>query len=267
MLKNFEKSLEQNAQSPKTIKSYLSDLRNLMSRNMITEDLRVIDFDAIKAYKVSNRSKRRWVASIRKYAKFLVFNGMLDEYPKLLGVFELPVTRRVVQDVISSDELKNLLTLDTDLQTKVILHILTSTACRIESLAELRVEDIQDDYIIFRKAKGGKPYFAYLTKAAKTIINEYIAINNIDGYLFTMDSGEKLSEDAIRMRLISRLKTNYVNPHKIRASVATALLENGAELVDVKDFLNHSDVHATMHYINLSPKLQNKRIESHHPMD
>ena len=52
-----------------------------------------------------------------------------------------------------------------------------------------------------------------------------------------------------------------ISPHNIRHAVATELSINGADLLEIRDFLGHADTRVTEVYINAKSVLEKKVLE------
>ena len=58
--------------------------------------------------------------------------------------------------------------------------------------------------------------------------------------------------------------TKKVNLHSLRHTYATHLLEEGLNIVTLKDLLGHADISTTMIYLHVA---QCKQIQVHSPLD
>ena len=60
-------------------------------------------------------------------------------------------------------------------------------------------------------------------------------------------------------------KNEKLSPHSLRHSFATHLLENGADIMSVKDLLGHEDLSSTQIYTNVSIKKIKEAYNIAHP--
>ena len=153
-----------------------------------------------------------------------------------------------------------------DPEISAMLHILYSTGCRIDSLANLKVEDIKEDHIKFKTTKGDKPYISILVPITKKAIEKFLNSNKKIGFLFTTQMGKQMSADNLRIKIRRKRGKSYVNPHAWRHSIASALVNNGTDINVVRDFLNHTSVKTTERYVHLSAQLKQKELAKGHPM-
>ena len=58
--------------------------------------------------------------------------------------------------------------------------------------------------------------------------------------------------------------TKYVNLHSLRHSYATHLLEQGVNIVTLKELIGHSDITTTMIYLHIA---QCDLVKAHSPLD
>jgi site-specific recombinase XerD len=97
---------------------------------------------------------------------------------------------------------------------------------------------------------------------------EYIAgKKRHDGYLFLNYRGEPLtvrSIDRIVRKQSARLGRR-VTPHMLRHSFATHLLENGADILAIKELLGHSSLATTQKYTHITTERLKSVYKKAHP--
>lgn len=67
---------------------------------------------------------------------------------------------------------------------------------------------------------------------------------------------------AVRDRLAAQYGSHWleVSPHKLRHTCATRLLNNGAQVTDVKEWLGHTNIQTTMRYLTISSERLRSRL-------
>lgn len=258
MFEKFAIHLRSLGYSQNTSNSYLSDLKNCESRKIIDKSLSFFDSHVFFSISISNSTRKHWSASIKKYAKFLKKDNPLK-------YIELPRVNPKLPTVKSHNQIQNLIKKQKNLEIKIILSILYSTGCRVGSLIGLKVKDIGDNSISFHTAKGNKPYIAMLLPETKIYMSKFLKNRNKEEYLFN-HKGKQITSAYIRMKLKRELGNEYINPHSLRHSIATELAERGADIFDIKNFLNHASITTSQKYIHLSTNKQRKKLQGKHPM-
>jgi site-specific recombinase XerD len=261
-IENFGNHLKELGLSPHTIRNYMGDVQKAIDEEIIDINFLDIHIEYINLLEISRPSKHRLLASLKKYAKFLVQSGIISSVPSIISTLSLPKISQTIPRVTSPDQVYKLINSISNLQIKLILSLLVSTGCRVSSLVNIQIEDInfEKDIITFQMAKGNKPYLTILSEQAKQLVREFIG-EKTSGYLFAKSDGTHLSESAIRMFLKKELKENYINPHSIRYGICTSLMAQGIDIYTLSLYMNHSSVKITERYIKLSPESISERFD------
>jgi len=162
-----------------------------------------------------------------------------------------------------------------------MLHTLYATGLRVTELCELiqREVDLRAGYLRVI-GKGNKQRIVPLGELAVDALDEYVShtraklLANHGGpgctpYLFVTRRGSCMTRQAFwknikRYALKADIDTP-INPHKLRHSFATHLLERGADLRIVQTLLGHSDINTTQIYTHVAQARLKKIFEKHHP--
>jgi len=125
---------------------------------------------------------------------------------------------------------------------------LLDTGCRLGEAFKVTKENIIDgDKVIFQETKSDKPRIVPLT-------------NRLKDYVKTVDSGKlfaSVKEDRMREHfngIKEKLgwSSDYVL-HTFRHTCATRLVRKGVHIVQVKEWLGHSNINTTMIYVQFAP--------------
>lgn len=163
---------------------------------------------------------------------------------------DLPVLRREREPkgrtrVYSVDEQKAILEWfrEHDYEMYRLAFVLFGTGCRVSEA--LRIDprrDLRDGKLTLRETKNGD---------ARTIPVAPKVVSMIGDGLTPRDS-----DDVGKRWLQMRIALGYANDkefvaHTVRHTVATRLLENGWDVVKVRDWLGHKDIKTTAKYLHL----------------
>ncbi len=179
-------------------------------------------------------------------------------------------TKHRVPQVLSPEEVAQLIDAASNLQARAILVTLYSTGMRRSELVRLRVEDIDSKRMIvhIRKGKGGKDRDVPLCPKLLETLREYWRWKKPKTWLFPRGIAKRgdapLTSKAVWYAVTeaarhARLKKR-VAPHMLRHSFATHLLENGADLPTIQILMGHADLEATSIYLHLSRRHLEKTI-------
>lgn len=157
--------------------------------------------------------------------------------------------------------------LDLSINTENLAILLTySLGLRISELANLRIKDIQNNWVRVT-GKGSKQRLLPLLLPVKTALQNYLQTHNPSEFVFENNS-KKLSENQLRYKISKTFKKAgiAVSPHQLRHSFATDLLNGGARITDVSELLGHSSLSTTQIYTKLSSSLKLSNYLKAHPL-
>lgn len=225
-------------------------------------------------YGYERSSVARKLSSLKSYYKFLMRRKSISVNPvravktpkitkKLPGFLTQCQTQKVM-DLTGNDE--------RSLRNKVIMEILYGSGLRVSELTGLDISDIDvHNQVILVKGKGGKERIVPLGSYALKAIQEYLAIrkNKTNPALLLNWQDKRLTARSVQTivkRLISRVAdASHTNPHILRHSFATHLLERGADLRAVQELLGHASLSATQIYTHISVERLKKIYDKAHP--
>lgn len=221
---------------------------------------------------ISGRSVHRKVSSLRALISYLRKQGMLDRDP--LAKLILPkIPKKIVQDIPAKDLTALFKTYPWEEhehgdRDRLILLLLYTTGMRLSELLGLKMSDIdlKRQSLTVTGKRNKQRNIPIHPELANTLV-AYMQAQDTK-YLFTAKEGKPAYPMFIYrivnsyLRLFSTaLKTS---PHVLRHSFATHMLNNGANLMAIKELLGHASLSATQVYTkNSFEKL--KAIHKLHP--
>ena len=169
--------------------------------------------------------------------------GMDDQRIKLPIIRD---TKKIIV-VFSRSELKRLFKAPKSLKYRIILALIYSAGLRISELCNLKITDIDSDrmQIQIRNSKGDKNRYVILSACILTGLRKYILTNQPSVYLFNgRTKGTPLGTGSIQQAFRRAMKSTKINKeasvHTLRHSYATHLLEDGLDIITIKELLGHS---------------------------
>jgi site-specific recombinase XerD len=226
----------------------------------------------------AKRSVARKVSSLRKYFRWLHRTGVLAADPSVS--LRAPAGEARLPRVLNSGELDELLDAPTPedephwrrLRDDAVLEILYGSGVRVSELCSLDVAHVRIGRAgtvpeaITVWGKGSKQRVVPLSAMAVDALRGWLAIRHEvvpdgpDGAgdaLFGNERGNRLTPRDVR-RILDRRSPTPTHPHALRHTFATHLLDGGADLRAVQEFLGHADVATTQRYTHVS----NERLRS-----
>jgi integrase/recombinase XerC len=280
----FEKRYSDN-----TIRAYIDDIKQFFNFNQINNaqidfvknpDYKHIRFWIVELtnQKLSARSINRKLSSLKKYFKYLIFIGKIQNNPfdkiitpkthkKLPSFLNFDETEKLSQDSLFQDNIKGK-------RDRAVIELLYCTGIRLSELINLKATDIDFNMSTIkvigkRKKERIIPIPEYLIGVIKEYSSEKIKLGMIGDYYLTTEKGNKTYPKMIQRivyRYLSIVSTNEKkNPHMLRHTYATQLLNNGAEINAIKELLGHANLSATQVYTHNSFQKLNKIYKQAHP--
>ena len=273
--------------SIKTIESYRDDLieyNEFLGNNFV--NIISINKDIVNKYlkylyekELNKNSISRKLSSIRGLYNFLVSEELIEN--NLFNSISNPKKELYLPKFLNKNELDKLFEVcidDTSINQRdtLIIELLYATGLRVSELVNIKIKDIDiNDKTIKVLGKGSKERIVIYNNHTKDALLKYLN----DGYkefnkkksdfLILNKNGSKLSERYVRViinNLVRRAGLNIkVSPHTIRHTFATDLLEEGADLVTVKELLGHESLNTTSIYTHITNEQIRKTYNMAHP--
>lgn len=157
-----------------------------------------------------------------------------------------------------------------------LLTALYDTAARVQEACDLTIADLHLDKPASATltGKGRKTRIVPLTPQAATVLAQHVDTlpDDPSGPVFTNRAGQRLGRAGAAYILACcahdahaerpDLVPEKVSPHAMRHSKAMHLLENGVNLIYIRDILGHASVVTTEIYAKANPEMKRHAIET-----
>lgn len=232
---------------------------------------------------LAKSSIARKVAALRSFFKYAFKRGYLSKNPAHLLI--VPKKDKNLPKTATKEDLVRMLeNVNTDntrgLQDRAILEVFYGTGIRVSELVGLNLTDLDlRSGQINVTGKGNKERIVPLGKPAQDVLNKFVK-KRVELYgsrtdsdarkaLFLGASGQRAYVRAIRYMVEKYLskesEVTQKSPHVLRHSFATHMLNNGADIRLIKEFLGHANLAATQVYTHTSVERLKSVYEQAHP--
>jgi len=159
--------------------------------------------------------------------------------------------------VLSQQEVRSLLKGCTLLKHSILLATVYGCGLRCAEVRQLAIADVDlgCGMLHVRNGKGGNDRYVPLGNMLVRGITKYLVAEHPHRWLFEGTNGECLSQRGTQWAVSQAVKKagiiKEVSTHTLRHSYATHLLEQGLDIVTIKELLGHAAMETTMIYLHI----------------
>ena len=289
MKDSFIKFLRQERRlSHHTVISYEADLKqfqSFFSDYSSNQKIETADKRAIRSWIVelslknlSPKSINRKIATLKSFFKFLIKREIIEVNPTA-NINSLKTDQKIPNFIKEKDinYLFDNLKVENNFEGQrdlLILELLYGTGIRISELINLKTKNVN---IIKKEIKVlGKrnkerivPIHDHILNQIDRFINKKNDIKSDHKYLLCTKKGDQLYPMLIyrivKKHLSSLINSKQYNPHLLRHTFATHILNKGGDLNSIKDLLGHESLAATQIYTHNSIEKLKDTFKASHP--
>jgi integrase len=249
------------------LEKYLPEKKDILFDDFNSRSLKKIEYRYI-ARGNSYNGLSNYLRTIRT-----LFNKAMKEWPELKDIYPFGDYKikqvKTHKTAIGRDELVKImkLTLKPDNRSWHSRNLfLFSFHCRgmnLTDIAKLKIKDIQNGRILYRRSKNAKPFNIKINDQISEILGFYIIDKKQDDYVFPIISAESKSSVTIQIREFRHV-TNHalkrwakklnINPslsfNTARHSWATIGKEMNIPIAAISEGLGHNDIRTTQIYLD-----------------
>ena len=226
--------------------------------------------------------KRDFPSASETYFKFTVFS--LRYAYKMEGLTHKTVAMPSIQHpkklpvVLSKQEMRRLIETPKWLKHKLLIGLLYGCGLRCMEVRNIRLTDLDFDrkMLLVRQGKGKRDRYVPLAKTLIRQLQDYISRTRPSDFLFHGKPNGRAGgvfdnryshrgiQWVVRQIALRAQIHKPVSVHTLRHTFATHLLEDGLDIVSIKELLGHSRIETTMIYLHVV-QLEKRRTFS--PLD
>ncbi|WP_232734729.1 site-specific integrase [Polaribacter sp. ALD11] len=260
-MNNFYLYLKGKRYSQSTIQTYtffVADFVNFHTKTSL-EELKNRDVELFiervfieRDYSIS--SQRQFISALKIFIIFYPHTKINDL------VLERPKKSRKLPNVLSQEEVLEIIRCTQNLKHRAILALIYSCGLRISELINLELIDfhIERKQLIVKNGKGRKDRYVSLADSFLPLLSNYYHSYKPKKYFVEGRNGGKYSTESVRQFLRKSCANaqikKTVTPHTLRHSYATHLLENGVDIRYIQSLLGHAKPETTMIYTHVKRK-------------
>jgi integrase/recombinase XerC len=233
---------------------------------------------------LARRSIARKTSALRSMLRWAQLHGLIEANPA--DELVVPKLDKPLPRVLKASEAAWLCELPPgddpiSVRDRAVLEVLYGSGLRVSELCGLDVDDMDlaDNHVTVM-GKGRKERRVPLSDPAGRALDSYMGARRMlltraaktptmgRHALFLSVRGSRLSPRSVRRILDKYVRaegTQHVNPHALRHSFATHLLDNGADLRTVQELLGHESLATTQIYTHVSTERLRTVYEQTHP--
>lgn len=227
---------------------------------------------------LSAASQGRLLACLKGFGRFLAGEYRLPRNPAQ-GI-RFPRKESRLFSVAGEDFLEEVLGEEpstfVEARTRLCVEMFYGSGLRLAELVGLTWRQVGKDGSAVRVlGKGGRFRTVPLTESARARLKEFrrqcaaMGMEASSGPVLVSAAGKPVGRRIIQRTVGDRLRAagrrGKASPHVLRHSFATHLLDNGADLMAVKDMLGHSSLSTTQKYTHVSVRRLKEAYAKAHP--
>lgn len=285
--------------SPRTIDTYRKSLTKYMEHLGVSPEqmetgpipelstfsemsVKTFVWDLKMKQKLAPTSICEHLAALKSFGKYLVKSKTLEKNPA--ENVPMPKRPKRLVSVLSQKDLaeEKFPELPPDaplpqVRARILLELIYGSGLRISECQNLTWDRINTGTRLVRVlGKGNKERIVPLTESFIERIENYKQMQiqaghlpTATGYVFLSEEGKPYGLRTLRNDIQHLLREigweGKASPHVLRHSFATHLLENGAEIMSVKEMLGHSNISTTQVYTHVNAERLRAAFKKTHP--
>ncbi|PHM23126.1 tyrosine recombinase XerC [Xenorhabdus ehlersii] len=272
--------------SPVTITNYRRHLAVLAEMSLEMGIREWQELDPAKVRMFASRSRRAGLqsasialrfSSLRSFLDWMVMQNKLAANPA--KTVSTPRKKRHLPKNMDVDEVNQLLNINLNdplsVRDRTMLEVMYGAGLRLSELVGLDCRHLDlEGGEVWVHGKGSKERKVPFGRMAQEWLQHWLDMRELlepedDAVFISTKSGKRISARNVQKRFkqwgIRQGVSSHVNPHKLRHSFATHILESSGDLRAVQELLGHANLSTTQIYTHLDFQHLTKVYDVAHP--
>ena len=266
LLNIYLSDLELNGLSPKTVKTYKNNIKQFIAFVEV-DTIEDVSVKHVRSFIEMKKDKsttyiNNLIKTLRAWFKWLIDYEYIDRNP-MTKIKNIKGAKTIIE-TFNDDEIKRMLNVYyapdyLSVRNKTILYILVETGIRCGELCKIKLQDINDYYILIH-GKGNKDRQVPVTPPLRKQINKLIKCKNKhfkeqSEYLFTSVRNKQLTVEAVELVVkdagaYAHVRPNIkCSPHCIRHYFSQKMATGGVDIYTISRLLGHTNISITNTYL------------------
>lgn len=231
-----------------------------MPINVLETDTLQSDYMRWMKNHCNEQTIKSYLRGYRVLAYFAMDEGLIRQKKITVGECALPIkncyTDAEIGRLLNAPDKDNFI----NYRNWVIINFLLSTGCRVSTLIDVNIGDIDFDegMLNLNRQKNKNPVRVPMVRKLAKILSEYLYDYLSDQHasdpLFPRVNGTRTTENAMKKSIADYNKSRKVQKtsiHLFRHTFAKNWILNGGDLITLQRMLNHKSLKMVQHYANL----------------
>lgn len=231
-------------------------------------------------YDVNSRSINTHLRAVKTFLNYLFKRSYIDHKITITLLktddndesMKHPYTNKELKAILKKPDVKSCSF--AEYRTWAAINWLLATGCRLRSLVNVKIEDVDFDMgmLYLRKTKNRRSQALPISRELEKNIKEYLTYRGgePDDYLFCTEFGEKMTKHGMRtaIRRYNRKRgVDKTSVHLFRHTFAKIAVMNGIDPLRLQKILGHSTLDMTRKYVNLYADDLKEGFDQYNPLD
>ena len=177
-----------------------------------------------------------------------------------IEAYEVPRRKGRRTDYLTAEEVMRMVDASHRERDRLMVLVAYTSGCRANELLQMTIENLRDSCWTCL-VKGGKEHTYYFDPTVAERLRLFLYVCNIhEGAIWRTTTDRPITQSAYAMAVRTMAQKagikRPISTHKLRHGFATAMLENGTDIVTLAQMMGHNSIQTTQRYLHITDRRQ-----------